>query len=665
MQRMILLSLASGLLASTAFAPVAAFAAPPTCAQLATNPAFGLAGNPFITATSSDNQGIASPSANIVAATATNAAYCNVQIQYSAKSGPTFGYAPGESQTIGIGIGLPLNSTDGGTGGVQGAWNGKVENLGGGGLAGSIGSTTSATNAGFVGSSTDGGHNTAQNDGNVGAFGIIQASHQLDVGKLTDFAAEAQHQQYLWALAIAKAYYGQAATRNYWNGCSTGGRQGLQLAENWGEDFDGVLVGAPVVYLQSLGVSHLWPALVNRDDVVGLGHPAITTAQYGSAVASAITACDVIGTDVVRDGVVDDPRQCTWSAARNVCGAPGAPASPNCLDYVQAIALDKIWEGPRNHHGQRMWFPWLKNQTGGNLVLGPTVGSLFLGGAAFTWDHKDINFDVNNEYSSLDLAAANPLGEPSPIALEDEFLMGDSPGGPGNIFVADDYQAVIDHVHHGPKHGKIIMWQGSADPLVPWQDSIHFYRAMATTFGNGRTDFDGLSSWYRYYHASGVGHCGGGVGASPIAVTLPDGNSQIFDDLVKWVENGVVPQSAGDSTHTGILATGPGSFGTRPICPFPTTAIYNGTGLTTVASNYHCGGNLEAYPPTPATNNVATICQELVTVYGRETSNELDYKVLGITPGQCPRENDHAHNEHADDNRENDHAHNEHADDNR
>jgi hypothetical protein len=651
MQRMILLSLASGLLASTAFAPVAAFAAPPTCAQLATNPAFGLAGNPFITATSSDNQGIASPSANIVAATATNAAYCNVQIQYSAKSGPTSGYAPGESQTIGIGIGLPLNSTDGGTGGVQGAWNGKVENLGGGGLAGSIGSTTSATNAGFVGSSTDGGHNTAQNDGNVGAFGIIQASHQLDVGKLTDFAAEAQHQQYLWALAIAKAYYGQAATRNYWNGCSTGGRQGLQLAENWGEDFDGVLVGAPVVYLQSLGVSHLWPALVNRDDVVGLGHPAITTAQYGSAVASAITACDVIGTDVVRDGVVDDPRQCTWSAARNVCGAPGAPASPNCLDYVQAIALDKIWEGPRNRHGQRMWFPWLKNQTGGNLVLGPTVGSLFLGGAAFTWDHKDINFDVNNEYSSLDLAAANPLGEPSPIALEDEFLMGDSPGGPGNIFVADDYQAVIDHVHHGPKHGKIIMWQGSADPLVPWQDSIHFYRAMATTFGNGRTDFDGLSSWYRYYHASGVGHCGGGVGASPIAVTLPDGNSQIFDDLVKWVENGVVPQSAGDSTHTGILATGPGSFGTRPICPFPTTAIYNGTGLTTVASNYHCGGNLEAYPPTPATNNVATICQELVTVYGRETSNELDYKVLGITPGQCPRENDHAHNEHADDDR--------------
>jgi hypothetical protein len=284
--------------------------------------------------------------------------------------------------------------------------------------------------------------------------------------------------------------------------------------------------------------------------------------------------------------------------------------------------------------------------------LGPTLGS-FLGQAAFTWDHKDLTFDTNNVYSSRELAAANPLGEPSPIALEDEFLLSDGPGGPGNFFVGNNYQAVIDHVHHGPKQGKVIMWQGSADALVPWQDSIHFYRAMATTFGNGRTDFDGLSSWYRYYHASGVGHCGGGVGASPIAVTLPDGNSQIFDDLVKWVENGVVPQSAGDSTHKGILATGPGSFGTRPICPFPTTAIYNGTGPTTVASNYHCGGNLEAFPPTPATNNVATICQEPVTVYGRETGNELDYNVLGITPAQCPRENDHAHNQHADNDNDN------------
>jgi hypothetical protein len=110
---------------------------------------------------------------------------------------------------------------------------------------------------------------------------------------------------------------------------------------------------------------------------------------------------------------------------------------------------------------------------------------------------------------------------------------------------------------------------------------------------------------------------------------LPDGNAQIFDDMVKWVENGIVPQSAGDATHMGILATGPGTFGTRPICPWPTTAIYSGTGSTAVASNYTCGSNLDA--------NDAQVCFGLHTVFGAETSSGTDWKAQGgPPPGQCP-----------------------------
>src|SRR5262249_55944494 len=157
-------------------------------------------------------------------------------------------------------------------------------------------------------------------------------------------------------------------------------------------------------------------------------------------------------------------------------------------------------------------------------------------------------------------------------------------------------------------------------------------RRIATAYGchghsadpaRCKTDFAGLSSWFRYYRAPGVGHCGGGVGANPIGLTS-SGNPQIFDDLVNWVENGVVPQSAGDATHTGILAKGPGSFGTRPICPFPTTAIYSGTGSTTVASNYICGGDLEA--------SNATVCFGLHTAYGHETSSGSDWKEQGGPP---------------------------------
>ncbi len=354
MQGRTLVAFTSALLGSAALTPVAASAAAlPTCSQLATL----LASNSYIHAKpASDNQGIAfAPQATVVPANINERRLlpCSISI-FGADAGPDLTAMPSENpQTIGLGIGLPLNSVDGGAGKMQGAWNGKIENLGGGGLIGTVGSVTSATNAGFVGSSTDGGHNTAQNGGTLGNFGVIQATHQLDVGKITDFASESIHQQYVWAKWLANKYYGQAAIRNYWNGCSTGGRQGLELAQKWGSDFDGILAGAPVVYAQSLDLSHLWPALVNRDDVVGAGHSPITTAQYGAAVASAIAACDVEGADVVADGVVDDPRQCTWSAANNICGVSGAPASPNCLDSVQAAGLDKIWSGARNHEGRR------------------------------------------------------------------------------------------------------------------------------------------------------------------------------------------------------------------------------------------------------------------------------------------------------------------------
>src|SRR5882762_5835105 len=89
-----------------------------------------------------------------------NAARCEAKFIYSARGGPADGYAVGQSQRIGIVVGFPLNSFDGGSGAVQGAWNGKVRNIGGGGLQGNLSSITAATNTGYVGSNTDTGHPT-------------------------------------------------------------------------------------------------------------------------------------------------------------------------------------------------------------------------------------------------------------------------------------------------------------------------------------------------------------------------------------------------------------------------------------------------------------------------------------------------------------------------
>ena len=136
------------------------------------------------------------------------------------------------------------------------------------------------------------------------------------------------------------------------------------------------------------------------------------------------------------------------------------------------------------------------------------------------------------------------------------------------------------------------------------------------------------------------------MGANPITVTLHDGNSQAFDDLVNWVENGTPPQSAGNSTKLGILATGPGSYGTRPVCPWPTTAVWNGTGPVNVASSYNCQGNIDnnvtgvgpgaAAGTVTVSNGLPVQCSMLHTIYGDETSNRLNNQELGIDPALCP-----------------------------
>ena len=653
MQRSGLIALTVLLLGS--IAPLTAVAAPlPTCPQLAADPSYGLAGSVLITQTASDNQGLVSPSASIVPATATNSAYCLVHIQYSAGSGPAFGYASGESQTIGINITLPLNSTDGGTPmnptgytwtAVNGAWNGKVENAGGGGLQGSLNpgnlSLTQATNAGYIGSVTDTGHSTAQN-GTLGNYAVVNG--QLDVGKLNDFNSESIHQQYKWALALANAYYGQPATRNYWWGCSTGGREGMALAQLYGQDFDGFVIGSPVIYWDRLDMGKALNNLLNRDFVEGQsGDTPITTAQFQNVQKHAVAACQ--GPDV---GVVANPFACTYSAETDptVLSAPnGTCTGANCVDLVQAKAIDMMWKdavldgATRNHFGRRMWWGYSPSDSDPDSGVSPTMTIASNEPAkVYAYDHRNLNANVQNLYSNRGLAAANAFGMSSPIAVEDEDLLNQSPSpansttngstiATGAIFQDNNYQGVINQVHNGPKHGKIILWS-SVDDQVWMQMPFSFYYATAALLGGGQADEAGMSSWFRYYYEPGVGHCGANTtGASVLLATAPDGNYQIFDDLVNWAENGVVPQSAGDNTREGILAQGPGSFGTRPLCPWPTTYIYNGTGSTSVASNYHCGGNLET---------TAFLCSLLVTPFGSPTSNQLNYQELGISPSQCP-----------------------------
>jgi len=208
------------------------------CTELATNPADGLLGAP----------GVKSVNSQIIAASGSNVSYCQVNILYGTNA----------NQNINIRVGLPLNTIDGGTGGVQGAWNGRTQATGGGGCAGSL-AVNGAVNAGYVGSGTDTGHSGGNCEPGVNTDGTYNLQF------INDFIRNGIEQQVLFAKAVAKTYYEQKPAYNYWNGCSTGGRQGYLIAQELGNELDGILANAPAMYWTRFQTAQMWGQILMND----------------------------------------------------------------------------------------------------------------------------------------------------------------------------------------------------------------------------------------------------------------------------------------------------------------------------------------------------------------------------------------------------------------
>src|SRR5262249_48056472 len=300
------------------------------------------------------------------------AGYCKVSILFGNSA----------DQNINIVVGLPLNSIDGGTGGsAEGAWNGRTQGLGGGGGTGKL-SVTAATNTRYVGSGTDGGHPGGDCEPGVNPDGTY------NVRFIDDWTRVGLKEEILFSKSLANTYYGKKPSYNYWNGCSTGGRQGYLLAQELGDELDGILANAPAIYWTRFQTAQMWGQIVMKDLTGG----PIPVPKLNYATSKATAACDA--NDGVTDGIIDDPRTCTYSAGKDptaICPASGGTSNdPNCLTSAEAQAVDKIWDGPRNSKGNKIWF---HSEPGSGLTVwnGPTPFGLSV--TQFHWDEHDRNFD--------------------------------------------------------------------------------------------------------------------------------------------------------------------------------------------------------------------------------------------------------------------------------
>jgi hypothetical protein len=540
-RRIILLGWAAALLGTTALLPSPSKAATPSCSALAAQ----VLTNPDISAATSAVQ----PAAGA------NLSYCLVNITYSHLAGPMAGYLPGQSQTVKIGIGLPLSTADGGSGGVQGNWNGRIEDLGGGGYVGSVGSVTGATNLGNVGSSTDTGHT-----GGTPLF-ALNSNGTLNWGLINDFAYNGIHAQAVWSKKLTLMYYGMPQKYAYWVGCSEGGHQANIQAQRYPYDYNGILAGHPVFHLDVLQPQQLWGQVVSN---VELGGP-ISNNQLTAVAAAAIASCQNTfgGTP---DGIIQDPRACLYNATSYICGAPtatinGVPDTTNCLTPAEAAVVNKIWAGITNDSGVGGGAVLYPGQDEGAPITGLSGSSLPPFSVPYfeAWVFQNLNFNWKT-FTEQTYQQAILLSEQKFRPVQ-----------------ADDDPDLSRFRNAG---GKMILYHGGADQLVPSRGSYAYYNNVTARDGSLAT----TQSYFRFFPIPGNNHCGG-TSLAPSQSNAPiENTTDLLTALENWVENGQAPATIiGYNNMNHALATV-----TRPWCMYPNTLSYNGSGSIFSASNFTC-----------------------------------------------------------------------------
>jgi feruloyl esterase len=409
-------------------------------------------------------------------------------------------------------------------------WNGKLVGIGNGVWAGSISYSALAEPLarGYATVATDTGH---VGSGMDARFAV---GHKE---KLIDFGYRAVHEMTAKAKDIIAAFYGRKEQRSLWVSCSTGGRRGLMEAYRYPGDYDGISSMAPANPMVGLMIGELWTGYAfMKDDTRRLSR-----AQWMAVHRAYISQCDE--KDGLKDGIVSDPEQCSFDPGILQCKEGN---SEDCLTAPQVAALRDIYAGPKNPRtGEQIYpgFPPGSEQQVTTLTSGKEpfpIATSYFRDIVFNnpqWDYKSYDYDK-------DLAASYDAGS-------------------GILDVPSD--GLTKFIEGG---GKLMLSHGWADGLIPAPSTVEFYRSMTANMDSKKA-----ADSVRLFMIPGAGHCGGGDAP---------GVTDMLSTIDQWVETGKAPDR--------IIASNPANQKpmTRPLCRYPQTAKYEGSGSTDDAANFEC-----------------------------------------------------------------------------
>jgi feruloyl esterase len=408
-------------------------------------------------------------------------------------------------------------------------WNGNLEVVGNGGWSGAIAyaAMASALKTGYATASTDTGH-----EGSSASFALGHPE------KVIDYAYRSEHETTVAAKAILEAFYGKAQTHSYWSGCSAGGKQGLKEAQMYPSDFDGIVAGSPGAFWIGRATQAIWVAQAVHKTPEG----AIPATKYKLIHDAALKACDRL--DGVEDGVIEDPSKCQFDPKVIACREGDAP---DCLSAAQVQAAQQIYSWSMNPRTGKPLYPGLYPGSemgwatwGGPRPLGIAYDYFrYLLFADPNWNFQSLNFDADIERAERQDGAKLNAIDPN---LQSFFRRG----------------------------GKLIQYHGWSDPQISPGASIEYYRSvLAKVGGEGKTH-----DAYRLFMVPGMAHCGGGDGPNVFDMMTP---------LRVWVETKQAP----DRIEASRVRNGKPDR-TRPLCPYPQTAVYKGSGNMDDASSFVC-----------------------------------------------------------------------------
>lgn len=442
-------------------------------------------------------------------------------------------------------------------------WAGVFHGNGNGGfagiLAGGYSGMADGLRRGFATATTDTG--TAPATPLEGDALIGQPRKWRDWGRLSTHVMTATGK------AITKAFYGRDAARSYYTGCSTGGQQGLIESLYYPDDYDGILVGAPVINRTWGHAAVLWDYSAAHRTPGSL----LSDAKLKLLNRAAIATCWRQGHGLAGDAFISDPLSCRFDPAILQCKGT---ASDACLTQNEVTTARAFYSGPTNGEGKASYFGWLPGSempdTFGWSFLQtpikdqPPFGGLFKWVFGADWDWKDFDFD-------RDMPAVDARLDP---------VVNDATRGSLEAFAA--------------RGGKLIIYHGLADTLVAPGQSVAFYERQAAQPG-GRN----LADHARLFLAPGMTHCGGGTGPDAFNATLgipprppaDDATHDIFSALIAWTDRNEAPDRIIATKFSGEEA---GKIDMqRPLCPYPQKAAYRGSGSTRSAGNFTCVGPVD------------------------------------------------------------------------